>query len=219
MVLELSVSHSGSVTVDDAELECGDVLGRGVAIGRRYIEHKVPTCVMPFFGLALSLHVLFFDVVKLFALDSILVLGFLGGAGDAGSEGPEEVGSVRCRGRIGRCGLKARKNVLAVEAGAPLRKFSVVWDNGETSLLDLSLLDFNAPKGEKINVEVDVLLVETLVPTVLANIPLLSRSACKDEVKRGGRVCFEDCIAEEGAGKKGQEAFKVDGAATIHKGS
>ncbi len=89
MVLELSVSHSSSVTIDDAEVGCGDVLCGGVAIGRCRIEHEASTCGMPFFCLVLFLCVLFFDVVKLLALDSVLVLGLLGGAGDASSKGPE----------------------------------------------------------------------------------------------------------------------------------
>ncbi len=49
-----------------------------------------------FFCLVLFLCVLFFDVVKLLTLDSVLVLGLLGGAGDAGGKGPEEVGCVYC---------------------------------------------------------------------------------------------------------------------------
>jgi hypothetical protein len=104
--------------------------------------------------------------------------------------------------------------VLAVEAGAPLCEFSVVWGNGETSLLNLSLVDSNAPKGEECNVVIDVLLVKTFVPTVVADILLLGCPTCKDEVKRGGTVCCEDCIAEEGGMKESQEALKVDRAVT-----
>jgi hypothetical protein len=81
---------------------------------------------MPFFRLVLFFRTLFFDVVKLLALDSVLVLGLLGGVGDAGGKGSKEVGCVRHRGGGGRPGLEARKNVLAVEGGAPLCEFSII---------------------------------------------------------------------------------------------
>jgi hypothetical protein len=63
-------------------------------------------------------------------------------------------------------------------------------------------------------VVIDVLLVATFVSTVIVDILLLDHLACKDKVKRGGGVCFKDCIAEEKGGKECQEAFEVDGAAT-----
>ncbi len=94
MVLELSVGHSGCAAIDDAEVGCGDVFCGGVAIGRRRVEYEASTCGMPFFCLVLFLCVLFFGVVKLLALDFVLVLGLLGGAGDARGKGPAEVGCV-----------------------------------------------------------------------------------------------------------------------------
>ncbi len=103
--------------------------------------------------------------------------------------------------------------MLAVEVGAPFCKFSIVRGNGGTSLLNLSLVDSNTPKGEKCSVVVDILFVKSFVPTVVVDILLLGHPTCKDEVKRGGGVCCEDCVAEEGGGKESQEALKVDGAA------
>ncbi len=52
------------------------------------------------------------------ALDFILVLGLLGGVGDASGKGLEEVGGVHCVGGDGRCQLEVWKDVLLVEAGA-----------------------------------------------------------------------------------------------------
>jgi hypothetical protein len=109
--------------------------------------------------------------------------------------------------------------VLVVEAGAPLCKFSIVQVNGETSLLNLTLVDSNAPKGEKHNMVVGILFVETFIPTVVADILLLGHPTCKDKVKRGGRVCCEDLVAEEESGKESQEALEVDGATSNCGGS
>ncbi len=94
MVLELSVSHSSCAAIDDAEVGRGDVFCGSVAICRCCVEYKVLTCDMPFFCFVLFLCILFFDVVKLLVLDSVLVLCLLGGAGDASGEEPEEVGCV-----------------------------------------------------------------------------------------------------------------------------
>ncbi len=91
MVLELSISHSGSVPIDDAEVGSGDVFYRGVVIDRRGVAS---TWGMPFFCFVLFLCILLFDVVKLLVLDSVLVLGLLGGAGDVCGKGPEEVSCV-----------------------------------------------------------------------------------------------------------------------------
>jgi hypothetical protein len=49
---------------------------------------------MPLLRLVLLLHVLCLDVIELLALELVLVLGLLGGAGDAGCKGPEDVGGV-----------------------------------------------------------------------------------------------------------------------------
>ncbi len=109
--------------------------------------------------------------------------------------------------------------MLVVEADAPFCKFSIVQGNGETSLLNLTLVDSNAPNGEKRNMVVGVLFVETFIPTVVTDILLLGHPTCKDKVKRGGGVCCEDWVAEEGGGKESQEALEVDGAATNCGGS
>ncbi len=114
------------------------------------------------------------------------MLSLLSGAGDASGKGSKEAGGVYCGG--GNCGLrlKAWKDVLPVEAGAPRHKFSVVWGDGEMTLFHLSLVDSYAPKGEKFNVSIDDPLVKTLVSAVLADVLLLSRPACKYEGKGGG---------------------------------
>ncbi len=75
---------------------------------------------MPLLCLVLLLCVLCLDVIKLLALELVLVLSLLGGAGDAGRKGPEDVGGVR-RGRgVGAHGRDAWENVLAVEMRAPV---------------------------------------------------------------------------------------------------
>jgi hypothetical protein len=129
------------------------------------------------------------------------VLGLLGSAGDARGKGLIEVGGVRCGGGNGGCRLKAWKDVLLVEAGAPRRKFSIIRGDGATTLFHLSLVDSDAPKGEQFNVSIDNPLIETLVPAVLANVLLLSRPACKYEGQGGGQVSCEDCKGR-GQGKR-----------------
>ncbi len=99
--LEFFVGHSGGIAVDDAKVGRGDFLGRGVAVGRCCVKHMVLTCGMPFLCLVLFLWVLLLDVIELLALDFFLVLGLFDGVGDASGKGPEEVGSVRCKGGEG----------------------------------------------------------------------------------------------------------------------
>jgi hypothetical protein len=48
---------------------------------------------MPFLRLVL-LCILLLDIIELLALDLVLILGLLDGAGDASSKGPEDVGGV-----------------------------------------------------------------------------------------------------------------------------
>jgi hypothetical protein len=69
---------------------------RGAATGRCCIECEASTCGIPFFCFVLFLWVLFFDVVRLLVLDSVLVFGLLSCPSDAGSKGPEEWGCVHC---------------------------------------------------------------------------------------------------------------------------
>ena len=47
----------------------------------------------------------------------------------------------------------------------------------------------------------------------------MSCPACKYEGKGGGQVSCKDCIAKEGGGGKGAEAFKIRKALTSCKGS
>jgi hypothetical protein len=148
LVLEFFVGHSGGVAVDDAKIGCEDFLGRGVAVGRRCVEHEALTHGMPCLCLVLLFCILLLDVIELLALDFVLVLGLLDGAGDASGEGPEEVGGVCRAGGNGGCSLNAQQDVIAVEAGILLRKFSDIWGDGETHLLYLALVDSNAPKIE-----------------------------------------------------------------------
>ncbi len=146
--------------------------------------------------------------------------GLLGVVGDASGKRSEEVGGV-CHGG-GNCGcqLKAWKDVLLVEVGAPHRKFSVVQGNGEMTLFHLSLVDSDALKGEQLDVSIDDPLIETLVPAVLADVLLSSRPACEYEGKGGeGQVLCKDCIAKKGGGEKGAEAFKIRQAMVCHGGS
>ncbi len=105
LALELFVGHSSSVPVDDAKVGCWDFLGRGVAVGGRRVEHEVSTCGMLFLCFVLLFCILFLDVVEFLALDFVLVLGLLGGAGDTSCKGPEEVGGVRRGGGEGACSL------------------------------------------------------------------------------------------------------------------
>ncbi len=125
LALELFVDHAGSLTVYDPEVGCGDFLGGGVAVGQCRVENKASNRGMPFFCLVFLLRVLRLDVVELFPLELILMLGLLGGAGDAGYKGPEDVGSVRRGGGGGARCHNAREDVLAVETGAPVCKLAV----------------------------------------------------------------------------------------------
>ncbi len=78
--------------------------------------------------------------------------------------------------------------MLPVEASAPCRKFSIVRGDREMTLFHLSLVDSNAPKGEQFDVSIDVPLIESFVPAVLADVLLSSRPACEYEGEGGGQV-------------------------------
>ena len=106
-----------------------------------------------------------------------------------------------------------------MEAGAPRHEFSIIRGDGATTLFHLSLVDSDAPKGEQFDMSIDNPLIETLVPVMLANVLLLSRPACKYEGEGGGQVSCEDCIAKEGGGEKGAEAFKIRKAVACCGGS
>ncbi len=133
---------------------------------------------MPFLHLVLLLCVLLLNIIKLIMLDFVLVLGLLEGASNASGEGTEDIGGV-CRGGGGGGGPthKAWCYVIAVGVGVPHPKLAVVWGNGETCLLNLALVDSNA---------IDVCLIETLTPALLADMLLSSCPACKDKGKGGG---------------------------------
>ncbi len=74
------------------------------------------------------------------------MLGLLGSVGDASGKGLEEVGGVCRGGGNGGCQLKAWKDVLLVEAGAPRCEFSIIRGDGETTLFHMFLVDSDAPK-------------------------------------------------------------------------
>ncbi len=74
---------------------------------------------MPFLCFVLLFCILFFDAVELLALDFVLVLGLLGGAGDTSCKGPEEVGCVHRGGGEGAHGLNTWQDMDAVESGDP----------------------------------------------------------------------------------------------------
>jgi hypothetical protein len=63
LVLELPVGYSHSVAVDNAKVELGDFLSRGVAVDVCYVEHKALACVVPLLCLVLLLCVLLLDVI------------------------------------------------------------------------------------------------------------------------------------------------------------
>ncbi len=101
---------------------------------------------MPFFGFILLFCVLFLDVIELLALELVLVLGLLIDAGDTRCKGPKDVGGIRRGGGKGACGCNAWEDVVAVEMGAPFRKFAVIGGDGESCFPDLSLENSNAPE-------------------------------------------------------------------------
>jgi hypothetical protein len=68
-------------------------------------------------------------------------------------------------------------------------------------------------------VSIDVPLVKNLVPAMLVDVLLSSRPACEYEGEGGGQVRCKDCIAKEGGGEKGAEAFKIRKAAACCGGS
>ncbi len=63
LVLELPVSHSCGVAVDDAKVGLGNFLGGGVAVGGGCIEHKALACGVPLLHLDFLLCVLLLDVI------------------------------------------------------------------------------------------------------------------------------------------------------------
>ncbi len=132
------------------------------------------------------------------------MLCLLGCAGDASGKGLEEVSGVCCGG--GNCGRqpKAWKDVLPVEAGAPHQDFSIVRGDGETTLFHLSLVDYDAPKGEQFNVSIDDPLVEILIPAMLTDVLLSSRP--RGEVESSARIALQ----RMGAGKKELRLLRLD---------
>jgi hypothetical protein len=65
LVLELPVSHSCGVAVDDAKVGLGDFLSLsgGVAVNGCHIEHEALACVVPLLRFVLLLCILLLDVI------------------------------------------------------------------------------------------------------------------------------------------------------------
>jgi hypothetical protein len=101
---------------------------------------------VPCFGFIVLFRVLFLDVIELLALELVLVLGFLGGAGDTRCEGSKDVGGIHRGGGEGACGRNAWEDVVAVETGALFHKFALIGGDGESCFPDLSLENSNAPE-------------------------------------------------------------------------
>jgi hypothetical protein len=66
---------------------------------------------------------------------------------------------------------------------------------------------------------VDVSFIKILILAMLADMLLSNHPDCKDQSKGGGRVCCEDCIANEGGGEEAPEGFEVDEAAAVGRGN
>jgi hypothetical protein len=202
LALELFVGHAGGLAVYDPEVGHGDFLGGGVAVGQCRIENEASTCGMPFFRLVFLLCILRLDVVELLALELILMLGLLGGAGDAGRKGLEDVGGVHQGGGVGARGRNAREDVLMVETGAPVCELAIVGGDQESRLVNLALVDSDAPEGKEINVGIDVALVKFLFSLMLADVLLLSCLHDDDQRKGGKGVQCKNRIAKEGSGEE-----------------
>ena len=151
-------------------------------------------------------------------MDFILVLCFFGSARNFSCKGPKDVGGIPRGGRKEGCCFDAWHDVGAVEAGAPVVEFAVVWGNGESCLGNLSLVDPQTPEGEKFEVGVDVLFVEILIFIVGVYELFPSRSAWEDEGKGGEEVRCKDCIAKERSREETPESFEVDDAYGVVRG-
>ncbi len=122
-------------------------------------------------------------------------------------------------GGVGARGCNAWEDVLAVEMGAPVRELAVVGGDQESRLVNLALVDSDAPEGKEINVGVDVALVKILFSLVLADVLLLSCPPDDDQRKGGEGVRCKNRIAKEGSGEEARECLEVDKAAAIDGGS
>jgi hypothetical protein len=173
---------------------------------------------MPLLCLVLLFCILRLDVIELLALELVLVLGLLGGAGDAGREEPEDVGGVRQGREVGAHSCNARENVLVVEMHAPVRELAVIGGDQESCLCDLALVGADAPKGKEVDVGGDVALVKILLSRVRTDVLLLSCPCGNNQRKGGEGVQCEDCIAKEGSRDEAQERLEVDEAAAVGGG-
>jgi hypothetical protein len=151
-------------------------------------------------------------------MDFILVLCFFGSARNFSCKGPKDVGGIPRGGRKEGCCFDAWHDVGAVEAGAPVVEFAVVWGNGESCLGNLSLVDPQTPKGEKFHVGVEVLFVKILIFIVGVYELFSSCSAREDEGKGGEGVCCEYRIVKERSREEASESFKVDDACGVVRG-
>jgi hypothetical protein len=173
---------------------------------------------MPFFALVFLLGILLFDVVQLLALDLVLVLGFFVGANDSGSKRLEDVRGVGCGGHCQGRGCNVGHDVNEVEGGTVVHEFPIIRVNGETSLLELSLVDAHAPQDKKINVDLIIPSIKIHVVVMKGDVLLASVPVREDKGKGGGGILGEDGIAEEGGRKEYLDGFQI-GHAIIHSGS
>ena len=138
-----------------------------------------------------------------------MVLRFLGSARNSSCEGPKDVGGIHRRGRKGGRCFDAWHDVGAVEAGAPVVEFAVVWGNGESCLGNLSLVDSQTPEGEKFHVGIDVLFVKILIFIVGVYELFSSRSARKDEGKGERESTARIALQRKGAREKLPRALRL----------
>ena len=82
-----------------------------------------------------------------------------------------------------------------MEARAPIRKLAVVGSKREARLRHLFLVYAEAPEGEEVDVGIDVAPGETLLSFVRVDVRVPGRPGCNDELKGGGGVRGEDCVA------------------------
>ncbi len=81
-----------------------------------------------------------------------------------------------------------------MEARAPIRELTVVGGEQESRLLHFPLVHAEAPEREKLDVGVDVALVEFFLSLVRVDVRVPGRPRSDDKLKGQGRVRSEDRI-------------------------
>jgi hypothetical protein len=150
---------------------------------------------VPLLCLVLLLGVLHLDVIKLLALQLVLIFCFLGGAGDARRERSENRSGVLQGSGKSASPCDARENILTVEARAPIRDLAIVCGEQELRHPYFPLMHTKAPEREKLDVGVDVALVEFFLSLVREDVRVPDRPRDNDELKGRGRVRGKDRIA------------------------